>query len=130
MEIMVCYDQSDAAKEALKVAEKHAEAFGAKVYVVTSMIGGREVPRDEFANAERELKYAENVLKEDKITCETKLLVRGLSPGEDLTLFANENNIDEIIIGIKKKSKVGKLLLGSTAQYVIMKAECPVVAVK
>ena len=37
---------------------------------------------------------------------------------------------DEIIIGLQRKSKVGKLLFGSTAQYIIMNAPCPVVTVR
>lgn len=131
MKIMVCYDTSREAGEALGLAKKHARAFDAeKVYVVTSMLGGRDVPRESFANAERELKYAENVLKEENIVCETRLLVRGLTPGEDIVEFAKEKEVDEIIIGVRKRSKVEKLLMGSTAQYVILKAPCPVVAAK
>ena len=49
------------------------------------------------------------------------------TPGERL---ANENGIDEVIIGVHRRSKVGKLVFGSTAQYVILNAPCPVVAVK
>jgi nucleotide-binding universal stress UspA family protein len=131
MKIMVCYDSSREAGDALGLAKKHARAFEAeKIYVVTSMVGGRDVPREVFANAERELRYAENVLKDENIICETRLLVRGLTPGEDIVEFAKEKEVDEIIIGVRKKSKVEKLLMGSTAQYVILKAPCPVVATK
>jgi nucleotide-binding universal stress UspA family protein len=56
--------------------------------------------------------------------------VRGLTPGEDLVAFARETNSDEIVIGVKKQSKVGKLLFGSNAQIVILAAHCPVVTVK
>ena len=44
--------------------------------------------------------------------------------------YAKEKAIDEIIIGIKRRSKVGKLLFGSNAQYIIIKAPCPVVTIK
>ncbi len=52
------------------------------------------------------------------------------NPGEDLIQFANENEIDEIIVGVKRRSNVGKLVFGSNARYVIMEANCPVVTVK
>ncbi|MEE8415892.1 MAG: universal stress protein [Desulfobacterales bacterium] len=57
-------------------------------------------------------------------------MIRGLSPGEDLVEFAEENEVEEIVIGIRKKSKVGKLVFGSTAQFIILTAGCPVVTVK
>ena len=129
--IMVCFDGSTVAKEALKLAQTHAKAFGAKVYLVTSMVGGPEVPRREFDNAERDLKeYAETYFRQERIDCETRLLIRGMSPGEDLVQFAEENEVAEIILGVRRRSKVGKLLFGSTAQYVILSAGCPVVTVK
>ena len=64
------------------------------------------------------------------ISCESVLSVRGLEAGEDLVQLADENKVDEIIIGVRRRSKVGKLLFGSTAQFVILHAPCPVVSVK
>jgi nucleotide-binding universal stress UspA family protein len=131
MKILVGYDGSDVAKEALMVALKHAGAFaGSEVYVVTSMAGGPEVSRQEFERAEGELRYTQSVFIKDKIPCTTRLLVRGMTPGEDLVQFIAENGIDEVIIGVRRRSKVGKLLFGSTAQKVILDAKCPVVTVK
>ena len=56
--------------------------------------------------------------------------MRGLEAGEDLVQIAEEKKVDEIIIGVRRRSKVGKLIFGSTAQYVILNAPSPVVAVK
>jgi nucleotide-binding universal stress UspA family protein len=33
-------------------------------------------------------------------------------------------------VGVKRRSKVGKILMGSTAQFVVLQAPCPVVSVK
>ena len=130
MEIMVGFDDSGVAKDALNVAMQHAISFDAKVHVVTSMVGGIDVPRKTFDRVEKLLKYAESLFKDKKIPCKTHLLVRGLEAGEDLVQLAKDTDIDEIVIGIKRRSKVGKLLFGSTAQYIILHATCPVLTIK
>ncbi len=130
MKILVGYDGSNSAREAMHLAVQHAKAFGADVEVVTSMIKGGEGQREEIENAEGGLAYAEELFRENGVTCNTHLLIRGLSPGEDIVHFAEEKKVDEIIMGVKRRSKVSKILMGSTAQYVILKAPCPVVTVK
>ncbi len=130
MKILVGYDGSNSGKEALDLAKNHAIAFKGEVDVVTSMVKGTERNQQDMDQAKRGLEYAETLFKEINIPCKTHLLIRGLSSGEDMVEFAQENNIDEIIVGVKRRSKVGKLLMGSTAQYVILNAHCPVVRVK
>jgi nucleotide-binding universal stress UspA family protein len=130
MKILVGYDGTNAAKEALNLAKDHAKVFGAEVDVVTTMHSGTESQSKEIEDAERGLEWAQALFDENTIPCKTHLLIRGLSAGEDLVDFAKENNINEMIVGVKRRSKVGKLLMGSTAQYVILNAPCPVVSVK
>jgi len=130
MKIMVGYDGTDVAKEALRVARRHAKAFEAKVYVLTSMFGGSEDQPENIEEAESGLQFAREFFETDGIPCEDHLLIRGLEPGEDLVQFAEENEIDEIVLGVRRRSKVGKFLFGSTAQYVILEAPCPVLTVK
>jgi nucleotide-binding universal stress UspA family protein len=130
MKILIGYDGSNSAKAALKVARKHALAFGASVEVVTSMEKGTESEQQAIEDAERGLEWAKSMFAEKAITCKTHLLIRGMAPGEDLIEFAKEAKIDEIVVGVKRRSKVGKLLMGSTAQFVILQAPCPVVTVK
>jgi nucleotide-binding universal stress UspA family protein len=88
------------------------------------------VPKRDFENNQCELEYHKNEFKKKNIDCETLLSVRGLEPGEDLTRLAEEHQVDAIIMGVRRRSKVGKLVFGSTAQYVILNAPCPVVTVK
>jgi nucleotide-binding universal stress UspA family protein len=130
MKILVGYDGSNVSKEAVSLAEQHADKFKAEVIIAHSMAGGPEVPRKDFEIAENNLEYEKNRLLDKNHPCESVLSVRGLEAGEDLVLLAEENKVEEIIIGVRRRSKVGKLLFGSTAQYVILNAPCPVVSVK
>ncbi len=131
MKIMICYDGSNVAKDAMDLAKQRAKVLNGQICLVRSMEGGPDVPKKDFDNAERELtELAETVFITDGIDCEPHFLVRGLDSGEDLVQFANEYDVDEIIIGIRKRSKVGKFLFGSTAQYVILEAPCPVLSIK
>lgn len=130
MKILVGYDGSNAGKEALSVAVKHAKAFDAALYVVRSLYGGKDENSGEIEEAERDLAYAEELCGDKGIACETHLLIRGLSPGEDLLKFADDNDVEEIVIGVRRRSRVGKILFGSNARFLIMEAQCPVVAVK
>ena len=130
MKIIVGYDGSNVAKEAVATAEKHAIVFEGEIILIHSMVGGPEVPRKDFEMAEKYLEYEKSILQSKKIACNSVLSVRGLQAGEDLVQLAEEHKVDEIIIGVRRRSKVGKLLFGSTAQYVILNAPCPVVAVK
>ena len=130
MNILVGYDGSKVAADAIKLATRHAEAFNGKVHIVTSMEGGPQVPREDFEKAQKDLNFAKSIVTKDEIPCETHLSVRGLPPGEDLVKYAKEKKIDQIVVGIRRRSKVGKLVFGSTAQYVILEAPCPVLTVK
>lgn len=130
MNILVAYDGTKEAKEAARVATKHARAFNGRILLAYSMVGGPEIPRQEFERAEKELQRQEIALKEEGFDCETLLSVRGLETGEDIVKIAEEKKAEEIVIGIQRKSKVGKLLFGSTAQYIVLNAPCPVVTVR
>jgi len=127
---MVCFDGSASSKEALRLAIEHAKAFQASISIVSSMVKGTESERQDIEKIELDLEYEKKLVADEGISCETHLLIRGLSAGEDLINFAEEQKMDEIIIGIRRRSKVEKIVFGSTAQYVILKALCPVVTVK
>ena len=130
MKIMVGFDGSKVSEAAVELAAKRAQIFGAQILLVHSMVGGPDVPKRDFENSQRELEYHKNEFKKKDIVCESLLSVRGLQPGEDLVQLAEEQQVDEIIMGVRRRSKVGKLVFGSTAQYVILNAPCPVVTVK
>ena len=130
MKIMVGLDGSNSSKEALRLAKEHAKTYNARVELVYSMEKGTETQQKEIEQAQNDMENEKKLLEDDGISCDTHLLIRGMTPGEDLVDFAEKNEVDEIVIGVRRRSKVGKLVFGSTAQYVILNAHCPVVTVK
>lgn len=130
MKFLIGYDGSNCAKDALAVACKHAEAFNAEISIVASLEGKSSNEAEQVKAAKENLAYAENYFKERGIRAETHLLVRGMAPGKDIVQYAAENDIDTIFIGVRNRSKVGKLIFGSNAHYVILKSHCPVMTVK
>ena len=130
MKFLVGYNGSDVAKSALAVARNYAKDLNATVVVMTSMGGGGKETMEEIRKTEQGLAYAKQFLEAEGVVCETHQLARGMSPGEDMIHFVEENDIDHLFVGVEKKSRTRKMFMGSTAQYVILKAACPVTAVK
>lgn len=130
MKFLVGYTGSEESKSAMALARDYAKVFNAKVVVVTSMEGGAGEKPEDIGKAEDNLKFATSFFEDSGVEFETQQLARGYSPGEDLVMFAEENDIDQMFVGIEKKSKARKMLMGSTAQYVILKAPCPVTTTK
>ena len=130
MKLLVGYDGSNSAKEALSLAAKHAKAFRASIDIVTSMETGTVEETGDIQKAKTDLEAAEKSMMDQNIPVETHLLIRGMKPGEDLVQFAVESKAQGVYIGVKRWSKVGKLLFGSNSQYVILKAPCPVTSVR
>ena len=131
MKFLVCYDETNEAKEALKVAQEHARIWNAKLEVVNAVIRIEPLKHSKVQKMEENLAgQVKEILGGDDPPYEVQLLLTDLTSGEQLVKFAEDMKIDLIFLGIVKKSKVGKLLFGSTAQYVILHAPCPVVTVQ
>ena len=69
-------------------------------------------------------------LEEAGVEHDIRQLVRGFEPAEDLISIAEANGAELLVIGLRRRSPVGKLILGSNAQRVLLDAPCPVLAVK
>lgn len=130
MKILVGFDSSNTAKAALDAAIKQAHALEGELLVVSSLVEGKDDNLHDISALEKDLAAAKTLATATGVSCTTHLLIRGLQPAEDLVRFAQEQGVDLMVVGIRRRSKVGKLLMGSTAQYVILKAPCPVLTVK
>lgn len=56
--------------------------------------------------------------------------IRGNDAAVEILDAAAAHRADLIVLGIRKRTPVGKLIMGSTAQRVLLEARCPVLAVK
>jgi nucleotide-binding universal stress UspA family protein len=129
MKVLVGFIKSAEGQAALEAAIAEAKLRQARLVVVHSLVGGGrdEEKLPEYTAALREVG---DRLSAEGVDHEIRELVRGNSPGDDLLGFAAEEAVDLIVIGIRRRSPVGKLVLGSNAQDVLLGASCPVLAVK
>lgn len=131
MNILVGYDGSNAAGEALNLAVQHAKAFGAKIEVVTSIQRTQSLNHQGVQIAEKKLEdQVKGFFEDNNVPFETNVLISSLSPGENIVWYSQTKAVDMIFIGLKRRSKVGKLVFGSTSQNVILNAPCPVVTTR
>ena len=128
--IVVGYVPKAEGRAALRRAVKEAELRDARLVVVNSHRGGREFDDDDAVESEAQLEEVRDQLKDTGVEHEVRHLVRGMDPAEDLIAVAEDVAADFIVIGLRRRTPVGKLILGSNAQRVLLDAPCPVLAVK
>ncbi len=128
--IVVGFIRSPEGEAALKTAIDEAKLRSAQLIVVHSMYGGRREDETEVLAYRQELEAVDKQLTADGVDHRMHEYVRGLSPSEDLTRTAKEENADLIVIGLRRRTPTGKFLLGSNAQEILLDADCPVLAVK
>jgi CheY-like chemotaxis protein/nucleotide-binding universal stress UspA family protein len=129
LNIIVGYSGGEIGRLNLSLARDYALLKDAFVYIFTSMVGGESEKSADILKSNKGLEFAGEFMERSGVQYETVLSVKGFSPGEDIVRFAEEKKISHIFLGVKKKSKTEKIILGSTVQYVIIKSPCPVTCV-
>lgn len=128
MKILVGYDGSAPSQRALTVAQKRAKALNAQLHVFTSAHNGNlGAPKN--TRLQTGLKDAEMMCNACGLDCQIEMSDFKLTVGEDLIRYANEHKVDEIVIGLRKRSQLGKMLFGSNSRHILMEAPCPVLTV-
>jgi nucleotide-binding universal stress UspA family protein len=126
--IVVGYVPKPEGRAALDRAIEEAELRGGSLIVVNASRG------DSFVDAGyapvQEIELVKSRLAETGVEYELRQLVRGNEPGEEVVVIADEAGAELIVIGMRHRTAVGKFLLGSTAQRILMDAPCPVLTVK
>lgn len=128
--VVVGYVPKPEGEAALVKAIEEAKLRGTKLIVVNSHRGGQELDGEAAREADAEMDAVRARLDESGVSYDLRHLVRGFEPAEDLIGIAETNDADLIVIGLRRRSPVGKLILGSNAQRILLDAHCAVLAVK
>lgn len=127
MTVIVGYTPTAEGRAALSHGVEAAR-FRGQPLLVLDVSGGRRLIGDDV-----ERRFSQ--LSEDLAGSGVQFELRG-SPAvamsaEDALLDAVEDVVrDVIVLGIRRRSPTGKFLLGSSAQRLLLAADCPVVLVK
>ncbi|MGH3361485.1 MAG: universal stress protein [Nocardioides sp.] len=128
MSVVLGYVPTPEGEAALDHAIEEAEARRTSLVVVNTSRGDAHVdPR--FAEADAVDRVRARLARAG-IGHHVVQNVRGREAAEEVLEAASEHRADLVVIGLRRRSPVGKLILGSTAQRILLEAPCPVLAVK
>jgi nucleotide-binding universal stress UspA family protein len=133
--IVVGYDDTDSAKDALSRAAEMAEAFGAKPIVISVapalVPAGRGIgpidPTDTPDEHREQLKHAAALLEERGIEAEYEVALG--DPGDWIVELADRREADLIVVGSSERGLISRLLGLSVSGRVQRKAHCDVLIV-
>lgn len=128
--VVVGYVATAEGEAALDRAVQEARLRRAQLVVVSSHRGGNDFDGEDSIRVEAQTEQVRDRLQGEGLDFEIRTLVRGFEPAEDLISIAEAGGAELIVIGLRRRSPVGKLLLGSNAQRILLDAPCPVLAVK
>lgn len=130
MAVIVGFIPTPEGQAALERAAEEAELRHQRLVVVNSQRGG-EAWTQKYAQAlDDVLAAVRQRLDSLGIPHEVRSFIRGNDPAEDLIEVARATDASVIVIGLRKRSPVGKLILGSNAQRILLDSDHAVLAVK
>lgn len=127
--VVVGYVAKPEGEAALARAIVETRLRDTRLVVVTSH-SGDDFDSDAVDKAETEISAVRTQLDEAGLSYDVRQMIRGMEPAEDVVSVAQESEAELIVIGLRRRSPVGKLILGSQAQRILLDAPCPVLAVK
>ncbi|OIQ76249.1 universal stress protein [mine drainage metagenome] len=128
MTILVAYVPRPEGRAALDKGIEMARHFDEALMVVNASPGG---PKSDASMADTlDVVEVEKLLKASGLKAEFKQFVRGKDAFEEIEALVESLKVSMLVIGLRKRSPVGKLFLGSVAQEILLSVPCPVLAVK
>ena len=115
---------------ALDAAISESKLRDAELVLLHSMLGGSHEDADEYVSSAEAIEDAKHKLREADVPFSAHEYVRGNTPAQDIMQAVEDYDADMIIIGIRKRSATGKILLGSNALDILHDTKVPVLCVK
>lgn len=128
MVIVLGYSPSTPGLAALARAIQEAKLRSGRLVVVNSSRGDALVDK-RFAQGE-DVDQLETILRASGVEWRLEQPVRGRDAAQEILDAAESARADLIVIGLRHRTPVGKLIMGSTAQRVLLDARCPVLSVR
>ncbi len=94
------------------------------VYAVNSQVGGTDTDADDIQTGKNALQTVEDRLG-DVTAVETRQIVEGNAPAEDVLEAADEVDADQLVLSIRDRSKTSRLVFGSVAEDILLTADIP-----
>ena len=129
MSVVVAYAPTPEGRAALARAGDECRLRDTGLVIVKSAANRLPDGVDE-QGYEAELAEACRKLEASGVRCEVRDVNGEAHPAEDVLEVASQTSAEVIVIGLRRRTPVGKLLLGSNAQRILLDAQCPVLAVK
>jgi nucleotide-binding universal stress UspA family protein len=126
--VVVGYVAKPEGEAAIEQGIAEAKLRNTRLIVVNSQRASRG--NDADTHHQVDLSALEERLTNAGLEYDVRRLDHGFEPAEDLISVAEENDAELIVIGLRRRTPVGKLILGSNAQRILLDAPCPVLAVK
>ena len=128
MTILVAYVPRPEGQAALEKGIELAKERNEFLIVVNATPGGsgEDPSRADAQDVER----IEQLISVSGIQSEFKQFVRGKNAVEELQDMVAANHVSMLVIGLRRRTAVGKLIMGSMAQEILMTLDCPILAVK
>ena len=128
MTIVVGYTPTPPGRAALVAAAGVAGERNQPLIVVNSSRG--DALADPGFATQADLDWARTTLEEAGVEFSIRQSVRGREASEEVVTVVEEVGAELCVIGIRRRTAVGKMLMGSNAHRILMEAPCPVLAVK
>ena len=126
--VVVGYIPTPEGTAAFEHARELARSGGHRLVVVNTGYHGNNTTAH-FASAQ-DLDAVESELADAGVDHQVRQATGADSAAEVILAAARDTDARLIVIGLRRRSPVGKLVTGSTAQAILMDASCPVLSVK